>query len=280
MIAWRGELQVPLLEEVVRADAGDDEAAGQEGGRDGVEVPRADGRVEGCAPEAREDGLAVLDLVAGRGLHPGVGDQDPERRQERADPHQPGGHVVEALGDLLAAEEQDAQEGRFEEEGDEPFGRQRRAEDVAHEAGVVRPVGPERELHGDARGHADREGGREQFDPEVGRRLVGGDPALVVAPFREHDHHPHADADGDEDEVIADGERELDACERYCVHCVSATSFAGKQVGRRRLSPSASAVRAHFHYLGGALSIGICVAGHNDPRGAGVTPACEVLSGG
>ena len=58
-------------------------------------------------------------------------------------------------------EEEDAQEGRLEEEGEDALGGERRAEDVAHEGRVARPVRAELELHDDAGGHAHGEGQRE-----------------------------------------------------------------------------------------------------------------------
>jgi hypothetical protein len=107
---------------------------------------------------------------------------------------------------------------RLEEEGEEAFGRERRAEDVADEARVVGPVRAERELHGDPRGDPDREGRREQPDPELGGCLVGGDAALVVAAFGSDHHDREADAHRHEDEVVRDRESELDAGEHYGVH--------------------------------------------------------------
>jgi hypothetical protein len=183
-----GEVQVALLEQVPGADTGHDEASGDDAGHDGVHVARREGRVEGGGPEAGEDGPAVFYGVAGRSLLPGIGDEDPHRRQQGPDHDEPRRGVVEALGDLLAAEQQHAEEGRLEEEGEKALGCQRRPEDAAHEARVVRPVGAEGELHGDPGGDPDGERGREELDPEVRGRLVGGNAALEVAPLGEHDH--------------------------------------------------------------------------------------------
>src|SRR5450830_817719 len=147
-----GEVHMTLLEQIPGADAGHDEAPGDDADHDGVHVARREGRVEGSRPEAREDGPAVFYRVAGRRLLPGVGDEDPYGRQQGPDHHQPRRDVVEAFGDLLAAEQQYAEEGRLEEEGQKALSRQRRSEDAAHEARVVRPVRAESELHGEARG--------------------------------------------------------------------------------------------------------------------------------
>jgi len=217
-----GEVEVASLEQVPRGDARHDEAAGDEGARHGVGVARRGRGVERRGPEVGEYGFAVLDLVAARRLLPGVRDQDPEGRQPRAGHDEPAGGVVEASRDALASEKKDTEEGRLEEEGEQSLGRQWGAEDVSHEARVLGPVGAEGELHGDPGGDADGERRREQLDPEVGRRPVGRDAALVVAPFRQHHHERQTDAERDEDEVESDGEGELDAGQRQGVHAVLA----------------------------------------------------------
>ena len=76
---------------------------------------------------------------------------------------------METPAHLAPAEEHHRDEGRFEEEGEDALDGQRGAEDVAHEVGVVGPVGPEFELEDQARGHADGEVYAEQAHPEFGR---------------------------------------------------------------------------------------------------------------
>jgi hypothetical protein len=58
---------------------------------------------------------------------------------------------VAHLGELVPAEEEQADEGGFQEEGHQPLDGQRRAEDVAHVVAVVAPVHAELEFHGHAR---------------------------------------------------------------------------------------------------------------------------------
>ncbi len=96
-----------------------------------------------------------------------------------------------------------------------PSAAKRHREDTSHEARVVRPVGAESELHGDARGDPHREGGREELDPEVAGGPVGIRSGATIAAFRENDHQPQADAEGNVEKVIADGERELDPRQQY-----------------------------------------------------------------
>ena len=72
-----------------------------------------------------------------------------------------------ARAELVPAEEEQANEGRLQEEGHEPFDGQRRAKDVPHVMAEVAPVHAELEFHGDAGGHAKREIDAEQRSPEL-----------------------------------------------------------------------------------------------------------------
>ena len=66
----------------------------------------------------------------------------------------------------VPAEEEHPDERRLEEERHQPLDRERRAEDVADVVRVVRPVGPELELHRDAGGDAHHEVDAEELAPE------------------------------------------------------------------------------------------------------------------
>jgi hypothetical protein len=59
-------------------------------------------------------------------LHPCVGDQDPERRQVRAQRDEERDHQVLDLAEAVPAEEEQADERRFQEERHQSFERQRR----------------------------------------------------------------------------------------------------------------------------------------------------------
>ena len=135
-------------------------------------------------------------------LHPGVGDQDPQCREVRADGREPCRREVEAFRDLVPAEEHDGDEGALHEEGHDAFDGQRGTEDVAHEMRVVRPVGPEFEFEDQARGHADGEVDAEQAHPEFGRAL----PELItradVKGLHDGDDEPQPQRERDEKPVV------------------------------------------------------------------------------
>ena len=81
-----------------------------------------------------------------------------------------------SLPEPLFAEEEHAQEGRFEEEGEHPFHRQRLAITPPEYLGELRPVGAELELHGDAGDDAEDEVDGEDLGPEARGAVV----ALVL----------------------------------------------------------------------------------------------------
>ena len=158
-------------QQIPRADPHDEQRGEDERRGDGVEelVDR-----HGRQRHGRERGHLVAHgfevEVAPHGvLHPRVGDQNPPRREVGTEGREPRGREVETPADLAPAEEHHGDEGRFEEERQNALDGQRRAENVAHEVGVVGPVGPEFEFEDQARGHADGEVDAEQAHPEFGR---------------------------------------------------------------------------------------------------------------
>ena len=73
-------------------------------------------------------------LESDRVLHEGVGGEDEVRRQQRAGGRDPDGGEVQLRGEAVPPEDPQAEERRLEEEGEQTFDRERRAEDVADEA--------------------------------------------------------------------------------------------------------------------------------------------------
>ena len=95
---------------------------------------------------------------------------------QRAEHHDPDRRQMQARRQPVPAEDPEAEERRLEEERGEPLDRERRAEDVADELRVDRPVHPELELLHEAGRDADREVDQEQRPEEVRQPQ----PALVL----------------------------------------------------------------------------------------------------
>ena len=208
-----GEIDVAVLLQVPRTHRQRDERAHDEQAHHHVRVAHERGVVERCGEEVGHERLRAVGRKLGAGgcLHPGVRDDDPQRGQARAKPHEPCGCQVELLRNFRATEQQHAQEHRLQEERQQRLGCQRRSENVAHEACVVSPVRTEAELHGDTGRHAERERGRENLHPEARRRRVFGLARTVVARFENRYDHAQADGHWYEDEVIHGRERKLNA---------------------------------------------------------------------
>ena len=85
---------------------------------------------------------------------------------------QPDAGQVDALGEAVPAEDPQAQKGRLQEEGRQTLHGQRGAKDVAHEAGVRRPVHAELELLHDARHHSDGHVDQQQGAEEASQAAV------------------------------------------------------------------------------------------------------------
>ena len=95
----------------------------------------------------------------------------------------PDDREVEASRQLVPAEDPEADEGRLEEEREQALERERRAEDVADEPGVLRPVHAELELLHDAGDDAHREVDEEDLAEEPREaevlRLAGAIPGRL-----------------------------------------------------------------------------------------------------
>ena len=118
---------------------------------------------------------------------------------------------VHALGQAAPAEQPEAEEGRFEEEGGQAFDGERRAEDVADEARVRRPGHAELELLHEAGDHADRHVDQQQRAEEAREAQVVFVAAAVPERLQDGDQEREADRDRDEQEVVDARRRELQA---------------------------------------------------------------------
>ena len=198
-------------------------------------VERADAEHERCCREiARDAGVHKLGLGIGvehqiaeagqlhahgggvergahRRLHVTVGDQNPQRRQIRAERDHIGHQQVLAPRELAPAKQHQADHGRFEEERHQAFDGQRRPEDIAHVVRVGRPVGAELELHGQPGSHAEREVDREQLAPEVRHLTVDRSAGDNIHRLDGRQQHAQPERERHEYEVVEHGGRELPA---------------------------------------------------------------------
>ena len=101
-------------------------------------------------------------------LHPGVGYQNPPRRDGGAQACEPRGGQVEAAAHLVPTKEHDGYEGALHKEGQDAFDGKRRTEYIAHEPGVVAPVRAELKFKNQSRGHTYGKVNAEEFLPELG----------------------------------------------------------------------------------------------------------------
>ena len=170
-----------------------------------------EGGVEDNLPPVIRDELAVrIGAEALRRLHPAIDAQDPEGRQQRARRHDGGCRHVKPGADAVAAEQHDAEEARFEEEGGEHLVADEGAEHRADLVREDRPVGAELVGHHHARDDAHAEGDGEDRLP----LLEQGKISLVPPPQPERVQHGQeaceADGEGRKDDMRRDREGELD----------------------------------------------------------------------
>ena len=201
------------LDEVPRADAKHEARTRHVAGRHRVNELRLRdgvGQHRGKVGNFHAHGLRV-ESRAHRVLHPAVRDQDPQCRQVGTERHQPGDHQVLHLRHAFPTEEEQANEGGFQEERHQPFDRQRRTKHIADVLRVVRPVGAELELHGDARRDTECEVDAEQLAPELHHLFVDGIAGHHVNRFHDRQQRTEAQRQRHEQEVVEHGDRELPA---------------------------------------------------------------------
>ena len=160
--------QMLVAQQMKRADGADHQRGGEIGRQHHMHEAIGKRRIEDDLEPVGGDELPVgIDGVAGRRLHPGIGGENPERRDQRADGDHRGREEMQSVADPLQAEQHHAEETRFEEErGQHLIGHQR----ADHRAGLVgkcRPVGAELVGHHDAGHHAHAEGDGEDLQPII-----------------------------------------------------------------------------------------------------------------
>ena len=111
--AFRGALSGAVAQQMPGADRAHHQRRRQVGGEHGVHDAIGKGRVEDDGePVGRHELAVCAGGVTDRRLHPAVGRQDPEGRDESADGDGQRGGEVQAAADPVHAEQHDAQEPR------------------------------------------------------------------------------------------------------------------------------------------------------------------------
>ena len=99
----------------------DEKCRGNKGGRGHVRQTVRERRVENHRQPVHRNDSAIDDFKTLRGLHPAVGGQDPEGRDQCADGHHDGREKVHPATDAVPAKQHDPQKTCFKEECGEYF---------------------------------------------------------------------------------------------------------------------------------------------------------------
>ncbi len=196
-----------------RRDREHEHRAGHERREHDVRDGQGDVDVQEDRPQIGGDRAAIDDLVAARVLHPCVDGEDGVGRHHGRRTDDPEEREVQSWRDAPPPEHPEPEEHRLDEERGEALQREGRAEDVAHVAGVRRPVHPELEGLQQAGDDADREADQHRSGVVAREAEV-----LLIArahPAGLHERHLEGEADGRRDHRVVDqrGEGELDSRE-------------------------------------------------------------------
>jgi hypothetical protein len=104
-------------------------------------------------------------------LHERVRDHDEVAGEPRAEEHHDRDEKMAARPQLSFAEEEQPEERGLGEEREQPFHRERQADDTPGGVRKARPIRPELKLHRDSRNDPDRKVERENASPET-REIV------------------------------------------------------------------------------------------------------------
>ncbi len=114
----------------------------------------------------------------------------------------------------VPAEEEQADEGRLQEERHPSFAGEDRTEHITDVVRVIGPVGTELELEGEAGGNTHREVDAEQLAPELRHVLVDHPARHHVDRLHDRQDEGHAQRERHEKEVVECCHAELQARER------------------------------------------------------------------
>jgi len=187
-------------------------------------------RVENDRQPVHRNHSTIDDFEALRGLHPAVGGQDPEGRDQRSQGHHRGREEVHPPAHAIPAKQHDAQKTRFKEECSQYFIGQQRPGNSTGKIREPRPVRAELVGHDQARYNAHAEVDGENLRPKVVQVAVG-----IVTGFQPHafEHHQitgETDGNGGKNDVERYGKRELNSGELESIQTEHKSSSIRYQV--------------------------------------------------
>jgi len=219
------KIKVFLAQQIKGGDTEDEKGSGLPGPGEGMAEAVQGGGIKDHLPEIDDLGAQGVakadDVVAGRGLLPGVGDDDPDCTEMGPQRNHAGGEEMGPGFDPVPAEEENGQKARFEKKGKDPLRGESAAEDVPDVAGVDRPVGAELELHDDAGSDAEGEDEPEDARPEFRHLQVELVFGFEIARLHDDQQHAEADAQRRKDVVKGDREGELQSRQQEYIHGIT-----------------------------------------------------------
>ena len=171
--------------------------------------PVRERRAEHDGPPIRGVKTSIRDGVASRGLHPGIGGEDPEGRKQRPCGDRGRGEHMRPWRHQATPEKQHTEEAGFKEERRQRLVGHQRADDIPRRVRVAAPIGAELERHHHARDDPKAEGDSENLQPQFGNPEIDRVAAAPVAPFDDSDEPGQPDREGREQDMPGDDPGEL-----------------------------------------------------------------------
>ena len=264
---------VPSGDQVEGADRRHDRGGGHHRPDHHVWILPAQPRVREQRPQtAQIESVARARQVTDRVLHEGVGRDDEEARDPRAEKDQECRHPVAPRAEALLAEQQGAEKRRLQEEREDTLHRQRLSDDAAGGAREARPVRAELKLHRDAGHDAHGEVDGEDTRPEARRPVVVLAPPAQRLRLQDQDEQRQPHGELREEIVVGDGEREVQAIDpEGGVHTAEEYYRTAAGRHRRRREAGRAAARLMLARAGRAEPPGAHGAARN--RRAAARPA-------
>ena len=189
----------------------DHKSTGQERSQAHMRKAVREGRIKDCFRPGGNEKYAIAQLHTGRRMHPAIGGENPERRNEGAQCDHTGREQMHSLRDPIASEQQHPEERRLQEKRSDHLVAENRPEKVGRRIGIVAPVGTELEGHDDTRHHPHAKHHREHLHPESGQALPYRIPGFEEEYFQKGNKGRQTDGKYRKDRVKRHHKRKLDA---------------------------------------------------------------------